>query len=122
MIYNYLTNRFFSAMDRNSYSSFCLIEAGVPQGSFLGPTLLNIYTNGIISVEDISNIAISVYGDNTNISVLSGSIDIAVWMLNGAVDQLEPWFRKWRIRIHANKCTLTLFPNDCVSIAAVRVQ
>jgi hypothetical protein len=36
--------------------------------------------------------------DNTNISVRSGSKDIAVIRLNGGIDLLEPRFQKWRIK------------------------
>jgi hypothetical protein len=59
-------------MHKNSYSSLRPIQAGVPQGSLLGPTLFNIYMNGITSVENDSNVAISVYADDMNISVRSG--------------------------------------------------
>jgi hypothetical protein len=56
-----------------------------------------------------SNVAISVYADDTNISIRSGSVDIAVWKLNAATAIVEPWFRKWRIKINKKKCALTLF-------------
>jgi hypothetical protein len=44
-----------------------------------------------------------------NISVRSGTIDIAVRTLNAAVALLEPWSRKWRIKINTQKCTITLY-------------
>ena len=109
IIHNYLQNRCFFVMHKNYYSNLRPIQAGVPQGSLLGPTLFNIYINDIPSIENDSNIAISVYADDTNISVRSGSIDIAVRKLNSAIRLLEPWFRKWRIHINAKKCTITLF-------------
>jgi hypothetical protein len=43
--------------------------------------------------------AISVYADDMNISVRSGSINIAIRKLNGAIGLLELWFQKWRTRI-----------------------
>jgi hypothetical protein len=82
--YCYLQNRSFSVMHRNSYSSLCPIQTGLPQGILLGPTLFNIYINEISSVENESNAGISVYADDTNISVRSGSIDIVVRMLKVA--------------------------------------
>jgi retron-type reverse transcriptase len=100
IIHNYLQNRFFCVMHKNSYSSLRPIQAGVPQTSLLGPTLFNMYINDIPTVENHSNIAMSVYADDTNISVRSGSIDIAVRKLNSVIGLLEPWFRKWRIKIN----------------------
>jgi hypothetical protein len=44
-----------------------------------------------------------------NIGVRSGSIDIADRKLNAAVALLEPWFRKWWIKINTQKSTITLF-------------
>jgi hypothetical protein len=107
-------------MHRKSYSSLRPIQAGVPQGSLLGPTLFNIYINDIPSTENDSNI--SVYADDTNISVRSGSIDTAVTKLDTAIGLLEPWFRKWRIRINTQNAQLHCFPDDCVTTAPVGIQ
>jgi retron-type reverse transcriptase len=109
LIHNYLQNRAFFVMHKNSYSSLRPIQAGVPQGSLLGPTLFNININDIRSVQNDSNVAISVYADDTNISVRSGSVDIAVGKLNYAIAILEPWLQKWRIKVNTQKCTLILF-------------
>jgi hypothetical protein len=92
-----------------------------PRAAYSDP-LFNIYINDIPSVENDSNIAIPIYADDTHISVRSGSIDIAVRKLNAAIGLLEPWFRKWRIRINTKKCIITLFPNDCVTIVVVRIK
>jgi hypothetical protein len=109
IIHNYLQNRPFLVSYGNFYSSLRPIQAGVPQGSLLGPTLFNIYINDIPSAQNDPNVAISVYADGTNISVRSGSTDIAVRKLTAAVALLETWFRKWRIKMNTQKCTITLF-------------
>jgi hypothetical protein len=85
IIHNYLQNRAFSVTHRISYSSLRPIQAGVSQGSLLEPTLFNIYINDIPSIANDSNVAISVYADDTNISVRSGSVDIAVTNLNASI-------------------------------------
>jgi hypothetical protein len=122
VIHNYLQNRSFSVTYRNSYSSQRPIQAGVPQGSLLGHTLFNICINDIPSVVNDTNVAISVYAEGTNISVRSGSIDVAVGKLNEAIGLLESWFQKWRIKINTKNAQLLCFPNDCVTIAAIRIQ
>jgi hypothetical protein len=87
IIHSYFQNRPFSVMQLNSYSSLRPIQAGVSQDSLLGPTLL---INDIPSVKNDSNIAISIYADDTNISVRSGSINIAVRKMNAAFRTVVP--------------------------------
>jgi hypothetical protein len=106
VIHNYLQNRAFSVTHGNSYSSLHPIQAGVPHVSLLGPTLFNIYINDIPSIINDSNVAISVFADDT---YLSGSVDIAVGKLNAVIARLEPWFRKWGIQVNTKKCAITLF-------------
>jgi hypothetical protein len=57
IIRNYLQNRSFFVMHKNSYSSPRPIQAGVPQGSLHGRTLFNVYINDIPSIENYSNVA-----------------------------------------------------------------
>jgi hypothetical protein len=67
------------------------------------------------------NIDISVYTDDTNISVRSGSTDKAVRTLNAALGLIEPWSRKWRIMINTKNAQLRCFLNNCITMAAVHI-
>jgi hypothetical protein len=49
--------------------AYAPIQAGVPQGSLLGPTFFNVYINDIPSVQNDPTVAISVSADDTNITV-----------------------------------------------------
>jgi hypothetical protein len=85
VIHNCLQNRSFFVTHRNSYSRPRPTQAGVLPGSLLRPTFFNIYISDIVSVENDSNIPISVCADDMNISVRSGSVDIAGRKLNSAI-------------------------------------
>jgi hypothetical protein len=75
----------------------------------LGPTLFNLFINDIPYISTDSNVAVSIYADDTSIKVRSGSVDLAVRKLNSALALLEPWLQKWRIKINIQKSTITLF-------------
>ena len=53
-LHSYITNRFQYTESANSSSLLCLITAGVPLGSFLGPIFYILYVNDIFSVCNIS--------------------------------------------------------------------
>jgi hypothetical protein len=109
VLHNYLQHRSFFVTLRNSYSELHPIQAGVPQGSLLGPTLFNLFINDIPLIATDSNLAVSIYADDTRISVRSGSVDLAVRKLNSALALLEPWLQKWRIQVNIHKSSVTLF-------------
>jgi hypothetical protein len=49
--------------------------------------------NNVPSVENDSSVAFSVYVGDTNITVRSGSIRLAVNNLSSAITSLEPWLK-----------------------------
>lgn len=58
-------------------------------------------------------VAVSIYAEDTNVTVWSDYIRWAVRELNIVIEMLEPWLSKWRIRIHINECSTTLFSKEC---------
>ena len=62
---NYLTNRKQSVLIAGDKSDQRLIEAGVPQGSVLGPTLFLIYINDL--VQNIES-TVELFADDTSLS------------------------------------------------------
>ncbi|KAH0811919.1 hypothetical protein GEV33_010872 [Tenebrio molitor] len=82
------------------------IQAGVPQGSVLSPTLYAIFTADIPKPD---NTKIALYADDTAILVRSWSPEIISRDFQGAVENLESWFRTWRIDVNPEKSSAILF-------------
>ena len=85
LISSFLSNRRLRVvLDRKS-SQKCLVNAGVPQGSILGPTLLLLYINDLPD-DVICNIAI--YADDTTLySKCDQASDL--WQQLGLASELE---------------------------------
>lgn len=113
---SYLECRLFQVKYGESFSSFRECQAGVPQGSVLGPVLYTIFT---ADIPEIDNVLCATYADDT--ACLSSSKDPAEAsrLLQCQVNKLEHWLDKWRIKASPTKSvhiTFTLRKGDCPAI------
>lgn len=109
-IYNilesYLENRFFRVKQGTEYSEFKEINAGVPQGSVLGPILFVLYTRDIPQTEGTT---LGTFADDTAVLAISDSIETATSKLQKALNSISDWTKKWRIALNETKSTHTNF-------------
>ena len=81
-------------------SSWENVTSGVPQGSVLGPILFIIFIN------EISELLISInelYADDTKLMrEIKSESDASI--LQGDIDKIVDWTRKWLMRLNENKC------------------
>lgn len=113
IIKSYLEDRFFTIKYNNSYSPYYKINAGVPQGSDLSPTLFNIYTS---DVPKTSHTTLATYADDTAILSSNKNPDIAANYLQYHLNQISNWSKKWKIKINENKSVqinFALNKKDC---------
>ena len=95
-----------------SYAKNAPIDAGIPQGSILGPTLFLLYINDLPD-DVICNIA--VYVDDTTLyskcdqeSDLWQQLELASELESDLRDTVD-WGRKWLVDFNAGKTQLVLF-------------
>lgn len=110
---SYLENRVFQVKSGDCLSSFYPIEAGVPQGSLLGPVLYTVYTADLPT----SNLIVTAtYADDTAILSCDKNQMTASTKLQNHLDNIGTWLKKWRIKASAAKSihiTFSLRKGDC---------
>ena len=95
LLKSYLSNRFQCTVVDGVKSQFKEIQAGIPQGSKLGPILWLLYVNDII--EDIES-EILLFADDT----CCFAIETAV-ILNRDLERLYVWAKKWKVIFNPGK-------------------
>ena len=112
LISSFLSNRRLRVVLDGKSSQEYPVNAGVPQGSILGPTLFLLYINDLPD-DVICDIAI--YADDTTVySKCDQASDL--WQQLVLVSELESelrdtvdWGRKWLVDFNAGKTQLVLF-------------
>ena len=112
LISSFLSNRRLQVVLDGKSSQEYPVNAGVPQGSILGPTLFLLYINNLPD-DVICNIAI--YADDTThyskcdqASDLWQQLELASELESDLQDTVD-WGRKWLVDFNAGKTQLVLF-------------
>jgi metal-sulfur cluster biosynthetic enzyme len=101
---------FFQVKVKDDITTLRKTEAGVPQGSVLGPVLHLIYTSDL-PTSDIT--ATATFADDT--AILTTCEDPAIAFIN----KIDDWAKKWRIKINRKKSThitFTLCNQTCPTV------
>ena len=110
---SYLSNRYFYVKINNEVSNIHQIEAGIPQGSVLGPVLYTLFTYDMPTRDDIT---VATYADDTAFISSQQSPTEASYILQLQLDNLQHWLTKWNIVVNtqkSNHITFTLCRANC---------
>ena len=103
---DYLANRKQKVVMPGVSSSWSSIEAGVPQGSMLGPLLFLLYINDI--VENI-NSSIRLFADDTTLYIKVDNPGQAAYQLNSDLDKIHQWANQWLVTFNPSKSETVIF-------------
>lgn len=109
LLHSYLKNRTFQVRTGTAISRKYPQEAGVPQGGVLSPILYNILTADIPTT--LSHTKVYTFADDTAILSQSANINQAVTYLQRALDHIQSWAIKWKLKINPNKTQAIIFTN-----------
>ena len=102
---SYLSGRRQRVVLEGVCSDWRNVEAGIPQGSILGPLLFLFYINDI--VEHIES-DINLFADDTSLLELVSDPVVSVQRVQGDLITLENWAKKWRVTFNASKTDLLI--------------
>ncbi|MEW8186271.1 MAG: reverse transcriptase family protein, partial [Candidatus Thiodiazotropha endolucinida] len=97
---SYLSGRQQRVVINGQSSDWAPINAGVPQGSILGPLLFLIYINDI--VKDIGS-SIRLFADDTSLYIVVDSPQTAASLLNNDLTTINKWAESWLVTFNASK-------------------
>jgi hypothetical protein len=103
---SYLSSRKQRVVYANSSSKWSSINAGVPQGSILGPLLFLIYINDIIGN---INANIRLFADDTSLYIVVDTPDTAANILNNDLDTIFNWSKTWLVSFNPSKTESMIF-------------
>lgn len=129
LIHSFLSSRKFRVRVGRAFSRWEEAPWGVPQGSALSPTLYNIFTADI-PTDPKDNTNIILYADDTLILTTDRLIKNINDRLQTTAAKLINYFNLWKIKINADKTTLTCFtkritkqlPGETLKIGKADIQ
>ena len=107
-ILNYLGNREQRVIVGQSYSDVKHVNAGVPQGSVLGPHLFLVYVNDI--TQNLLSIT-RLFADDTSLASTTSNIDDLQSIINHDLREISKWSKQWLVTFNPDKTVVLYFGN-----------
>ena len=109
LIHSYSNERQQRVKINGSFSTSKQTSLGVPQGSFLGPLLFNIYINDFFYL--VKDTEICNYADDTTVFACGSDLGSILESLEGDAALLSLWFENNYMKMNEDKSHLPVFGN-----------
>jgi hypothetical protein len=100
LISSLLSRRKFSVSAEGEILTPREMQAGVPQGSVLSPTLYNMYINDAPQPPEVY---LALFADDTCLYATDGKKSFVVRKLQRGLSSMETWCERWDIKINEDK-------------------
>ena len=112
-IENYLLSRKQKVLLNGKESIILSINAGVPQGSILGPLFFLIFINDIVTEVGCS---IKLFADDTSIYVIIENAHMDAFNLNENLTKIHNWSEQWLVHFNPQKTKALLISRKQLQI------
>jgi hypothetical protein len=106
---DYLKDRLQRVIINGQHSSWGTVNAGVPQGSVLGPLLFLIYINDVVQTVKFCNIRL--FADDTCLFIEVDNRNIAAEHINSDLQSIINWSHRWLITFAPLKTSSLIISN-----------
>ena len=96
----FLSDRCQRVILNGSFSDWCPVTSGVPQGSVLGPLLFTLYINDI---PNIVHTDLSFFADDSKVYTVIRTLEDS-HRLQADLDSIQNWCQLWLLRLNLLKC------------------
>jgi hypothetical protein len=105
-ISSFLSQRKFRVSVEGEMSTPRYMQAGVPQGSVLSPTLYNLYIN---DTPHISSANLALFADDTCLHTTGRKKGYVLRKIQRGLDTMAAWCERWNIKINEDKTRAIYF-------------
>jgi hypothetical protein len=100
LIGSLLSQRKFGVSVGGQMSTPRVMQAGVPQGSVLSPSLFDMYINDVLQTRGVH---LTLFADDTCLYATDRKEDFIVRKLQRGLSSMETWCERWNIKINEDK-------------------
>ena len=112
LLKSYLSNRSACTVVDGKISDCLPVEAGVPQGSRLGPLLFILFINDIIS--DLESTP-QIFADDTTLLTSGEETYETTSLLNRDLAKIAIWAKKWKVKFNSDKTKDMIFSKKIIN-------